>query len=533
MHHRKERGPHPASSPGTPTRRRRRDRPRLSGVRIGASVAVAAVLASAGTFAIAESSPDITVTAYPAAADTYVVEQYPQSAYGTARKLTAAHWRNWKTEAYVLFDVPTTAGTAVSATVELTLERRDHRPARLRLRSLSAGGWSEEYTSYSTKPEPGRVVATTAVDGQDDTVSFDVSPLVRGPGRYAFAVSNDDGQSVASAHSSEQGAKGPRLLIGTVRGDAPPPPAATSAPPTLPTRPSPRPPASAPVTPGPRPSPSATRPPPPAPVPQGRTLCGASFTTEKGGESYQEALHRIDGLYNGLELVRIFYPGRPAEWPGKLDVGKRPVVVSFKFPPAEVAAGQHDAYMREWFATAPRDQDVYWTFYHEPEQEVAAGDFSTASFRAAWKRLRQLADEAKNDRLTATLILMDWTVDPRSGRNWREFYPGRDVVQVMGWDPYNPPGEVSKGVYLSPAALFKRIIDVSRAEDLPFAIAETGSFLAKGDNGAERAAWLRSMVRHLTQEGALFIAYFDLDWETGDFRLRDQHSITAWREFCS
>jgi hypothetical protein len=354
-----------------------------------------------------------------------------------------------------------------------------------------------------------------------------VAKLVRRPGLHAFAITNPGFRSVAAMHAREQGTDGPRLILGTMPGGGPGEPAPTKSP-----TPSPSP---SPTKPAPPPPPPPPGPPPPAPPPPqaGRTLCGASFTSERAGETYQEALKRLDGYYNGLEMVRVFYPGKPAAWPGKLNVSKRPIVVSFKIPPTEITAGRHDAFLRNWFATAPRDQDVYWTYWHEPEDDIADGRFSSASFRAAWKRLRSLADEARNERLSATLVLMGWSLSASSKRNWRDYYPGRDVVEVLGWDIYNPPGSYNKGRYQSPAELYRQVVETSRAEDLPFGIAETGSYLAAGDRGASRATWLREINRHLTAAGALWVAYFDLDWPTGDFRLRDSASISAWREFCS
>lgn len=96
----------------------------------------------------------------------------------------------------------------------------------------------------------------------------------------------------------------------------------------------------------------------------------------------------------------------------------------------------------------PRDRDVYWVYYHEPEDNIAAGEFTAADYRAAWRRLRSLADKAGNPRLHATLVLMGWSLDPLSKRDWRDYYPGRDVIQVLGWDVYNLGWK--KGRYDSP-----------------------------------------------------------------------------------
>ena len=208
------------------------------------------------------------------------------------------------------------------------------------------------------------------------------------------------------------------------------------------------------------------------------------------------------------------------------------MIVSFKVDPAEVLAGTHDARLRQWFRTAPRNQDIYWTYYHEPEDNIANGDFTAAQYRQAWQRLSGLAAEAKNPRLRATLILMGFSVNPASHRNWRDYYPGKQYVQVMGWDVYNH----KKGGYTPAADMFARVIAVSRGEGLPFGIAETGSDLVAGDTGAQRAAWLRDMARHLTENHAVFVDYFDIDLSSHnepDYRLRDAPSQAAWREFCS
>ena len=260
-----------------------------------------------------------------------------------------------------------------------------------------------------------------------------------------------------------------------------------------------------------------------------RTLCGAAFATEPE-ETTQQALDRTDNYYGGLEMVRVFYSDLPDPWPGKLNTNGRPLVVSFKANPGEILAGTYDTTLRNWFATAPRDQHIYWSYHHEPEEDIGAGKFSARKYRKAWAHLRTLADTADNPRLHATLILMSWSLEPASGRNWRKYYPGRHVIQVLGWDTYNRAAD--EGRYQDPVDMYARTITISKAEGLPFGIAETGSHLVPGDHGERRAAWLRAMTHHLTDAGALWVAYFDLDWKTGDYRLTDTPSRRAWSDFC-
>ncbi|GIH02466.1 hypothetical protein Rhe02_05330 [Rhizocola hellebori] len=277
------------------------------------------------------------------------------------------------------------------------------------------------------------------------------------------------------------------------------------------------------------PSPRAPAPPAPAPAPGG-TLCGASFANE--GSTYRDALAREDGLFGGLDMVRVFFSGAPPAWPGSpADIPRRTVNVSFKFNAADVIAGKHDAAMRTWFAGVPRTIDVYWTYYHEPEDNIRDGEFTAAQYRSAWQRLRGLANEAGNARLRSALVLMEWTLRPASGRNWRDYYPGNATIDVLSWDVYNL--EAEKGRYTAPATLFGQIVTIARGEGRPWAVSEFGSHLATGDTGAARAAWLADSARYLTEQKAVFAAYFDLDWETGDYRLRDAAGLAQWKAFCS
>ncbi|MEU8798007.1 DNRLRE domain-containing protein [Spirillospora sp. NPDC048819] len=486
---------------------------------VGGSV-VATALSGPGLDRDARTTSATSESVVPAAADTYVVREMPGEGFGDAGKITASLWPDWHTEAYVAFDVPQGTPRITRARVEFTFERPRNRPRQVELRTVT-GSWTETGTSWRNRPATGPVVATAATG--DDKISFDVGSIVNGPGRYAFAVINRNDSSAASLHSRETGHGGPRLVLSTRPGESP-------APSASPTR-TPEASGSALPQPGPEPTWRAPRPaaPPETPPGDGKTLCGISLNL-KPGETFQQALGRLDGKYGGLETVRLFYRGVPPAWPGNPDTGSRPPIISFKLAPEEVLAGEHDEAMTRWFATAPRDRDVYWVYYHEPEDNIAAGEFTAADYRAAWRHLRALADKAGNSRLHATLVLMSWDLDPLSKRDWRDYYPGRDVIQVLGWDTYNLGWK--KGRYDSPATMYDRVVAVSAKEKLPFGIAETGSYLVGDDKGDQRADWLRATNAYLKKHGALWVSYFDLDWETGDFRLLDAPSRNAWKELC-
>lgn len=282
------------------------------------------------------------------------------------------------------------------------------------------------------------------------------------------------------------------------------------------------------------PKPSVTRPvAPPAPViPAGNTLCGASFMAT-GGQSYMDAFHAEQSMIGSLHSVRVFYPGAPASWPGNAGNVGRTVIVSFKFSPGDVLSGKEDSLMRNWFATAPRDRQIYWSYWHEPEDDIANGSFSAADYRAAWAHLAGLADAAGNAKLHATLILMNWTVSSSSGRNWLDYYAGNSVIDVIGWDVYN--WNFKKGTYADPGNLLDRVIAASKSVGKPWGVAELGGAKVPSDpSGTARAAWLASMVNYIQKGNALWATYFDIDWQNGayDYRLRDAASQNVWKAFC-
>ncbi|WP_446217466.1 hypothetical protein [Micromonospora sp. IBHARD004] len=260
------------------------------------------------------------------------------------------------------------------------------------------------------------------------------------------------------------------------------------------------------------------------------TLPGASIAVQSG-ETFGQALARSDQTFGKLRMARVFYPGLPPAWNGsRADVVDRTVVVSFKASPQEVNSGKYDSRLASWFASIPRDHNVYWSYFHEPEDDVERGAFTPAAYKTAWRRIAGLANRADNPKLINTVILMCWTLDPKSGRNFDAFYPGGDLVETLGWDCYNWGAKWKR--YASPQEIYGRMISKSRGLGKPWGVAETGSDLVPGDAGTGRATWIRSMASYLNGQRPEFVAYYNQVVSQGDFRLQDTPSIQAWRSFC-
>ncbi len=257
-------------------------------------------------------------------------------------------------------------------------------------------------------------------------------------------------------------------------------------------------------------------------------------------ETFQQAITRQDTAYGIMPISRVFYSGAVQQWPGNAGVSGRPVVVSFKYAPKDVLAGTYDTALSGFFAGAPSTYDVYWSYIHEPEDNIERGEFTAVAYRAAWQRISHLADVAApgNAHLHSTLILMCFTMNAASGRNWHNYYVDRTVASMIAFDCYNHAGKQNK--YGDPANIFGPVTAWSTANPgIPWGISEVGSTLGNTDAaGTKRAAWLRSVGTFLANRhsanpeiAALFGIYFDtVGPSLTDYRLTDPASRNAWSD---
>jgi len=304
---------------------------------------------------------------------------------------------------------------------------------------------------------------------------------------------------------------------------------APTTPPTTPVNPDPAP------TPDPVPTPTPAPTPPSAPgscerpAPTG-TKFGSSVSTS--GQTIAQALSGIDAIFGRSPVIRVFDPGMVMPWskPRTQHIAGRDLVMSFRPLPQDVLSGKYDAELRAWFREAPSDVTIYWSYIHEPEPMINQGTFTADQYRRAWQHIDKIADSVCRTNMHATLILTGWTTLPASKRDWRTYYAGGDVIDVMAFDPYNgasnPTGVTS---YPTAASLFDSVRKVANEAGKPYGIAETGSPKVPSDTtGSKRAAWLTELAAYHRQHGALFVTYFHSSRD-GEWRLLDGPSQTAWR----
>jgi FlgD Ig-like domain len=250
------------------------------------------------------------------------------------------------------------------------------------------------------------------------------------------------------------------------------------------------------------------------------TLFGASASNTAD-------LAQATSQFGHMPVIRVFYPGLPSPdaWTtGAARINSSAVVVSFNALPSAILSGTDDAALSHFFDTAPTGHPIYYSYYHEPEPHIAAGQFSLSDYKAAWAHIVSLANSAHNAYLQSTLILTSWTVSPASGRNFRDYLPSGGIISTLGWDAY-PAGTVEKrNPQLTPPADFMGPeVAASRSVGLPFGFAEFALGTANG-----RPGWLTEVGSYLASSGALFGTLFNSSGFPS-MKLNDDASIAAWR----
>lgn len=254
---------------------------------------------------------------------------------------------------------------------------------------------------------------------------------------------------------------------------------------------------------------------------------GTSIHREPG-ESYEQAWQRrVTTWQVEPEMARYYYPELPVgDWP---EFGDAHVMASFKLPvvngQVDVAGlldGAHDKQLTEWFASMPNDgTPKYVAFWHEPEDDVAIGQFTSTEFRQAFEHVRALAtqfdDTERNIRVG--VVLMGWTANPASGRDVADYLPPR--ASFVGWDIYTLASEQDTWSRFALAA------EESCDAGIPqWFLAETAIRVADPPTPTETAQWIPMAADAARGLGYSGLLYFD-STVGGDFRLTSRQTWQA------
>jgi hypothetical protein len=237
---------------------------------------------------------------------------------------------------------------------------------------------------------------------------------------------------------------------------------------------------------------------------------GAANTVLTGsGMNYQQSWADLDEEVGPLAIRRSYASGLVTYFPSTvagIDPGKRVSLFSFKANWSEMAAGQHDADVRNLVNSIPAGHLTYLCWFHEPENDGTA-----ASFVPAFRRFASVVKALGKPQVKVTLILMTWTWEAASGRNPNDWWPGAEYLDAVGLDGYNSYNGTNKLTWKAVPDIFQTATDWVRAHGASeIGIAETGcrEHLTNPD---AKAKWLRDGVKWADAQRFSFFCYFDSD----------------------
>lgn len=232
---------------------------------------------------------------------------------------------------------------------------------------------------------------------------------------------------------------------------------------------------------------------------EGKTLKVGTTVARMGRETMEQAYaRRTQELGVEPEAVRVFYTaGPPAKWP---NLGKAVEIVSFKRSPAEVLSGRFDSEFRAFWESIPADGEEHiWCYWHEPEDNIEAGDFTANIYKQATAYLNALSKTylKPEQKAVHAQIFMAWSIRDGSGRDINEYV--ERSVDAIGWDAYTAADT---------EAIYRRAANVSISFGKRYFIAEAGK-RATGGNEADNAAHVLSASEIAAALGFEYFTYFD------------------------
>lgn len=155
---------------------------------------------------------------------------------------------------------------------------------------------------------------------------------------------------------------------------------------------------------------------------------------------------------------------------------------------AQPGSAIHQNMVNRARAMANFGDKIFFTFHHEPNQLINQRYGSSSDFKAAYRKFSSILNAAG-----ANNVIKVWTVTGSSfsAKDWRAasaWYPGGDVVDVVGADGYNwytclARGQSSRRPWTSFASVFEPARRFSAAQGKQLLINEYGSTEDPGSPG--------------------------------------------------
>jgi hypothetical protein len=169
-------------------------------------------------------------TTLPAAADAWVDSSSPSTNHGSSTLLNTATGGPYR-NIYLRFDVSGLTQPVTKATLKLVTQTTTAKGVSLG--PVADNTWGESTINWTNAPAIGSAVASSGVFNAGDTVSIDVTPVVKGNGTVSMGITTT--ALVDKTFSSRETSTPPQLVIETADPATapPPPPPPSSSDPTI------------------------------------------------------------------------------------------------------------------------------------------------------------------------------------------------------------------------------------------------------------------------------------------------------------
>jgi hypothetical protein len=224
-------------------------------------------------------------------------------------------------------------------------------------------------------------------------------------------------------------------------------------------------------------------------------LWGAASDSLSGADFPQD-----DAAFGPLTIRRSYNgeaPGMPASWEAcnaGVDVGKRASCWSGKPSITAMANGSLDSQTLNFLRSIPKSHLAFVTIWHEGDSKIRSGQFSLATYKAAFKRFCELVKQVQSEgwsRLYTIQILTTWSgTNPQAGTTYADTWPGDGLVDVFGVDGYSHVG--------SGASLWGPAVAFATSKGIPWAVPEIGY----GNVGSQDVSWMNDQIAYITSTPA-------------------------------
>ena len=188
-----------------------------------------------------------------------------------------------------------------------------------------------------------------------------------------------------------------------------------------------------------------------------------------------------------------------------------------------IDSGMYDGQLRRWaHAMDEHAGPVYLRFAHEFNGHWypwAATSVAPAAYISVWRRIHRIFAEQG--------AAVRWVWSPDAGVTagpLEQWYPGDDVVDLVGVDGYNWGTSQEWSRWVEPDALFDAALDeIASFAGPPVVLTEVGC----AEAGGSKPNWIVSLCEFLAERGDVTgLIWFDHDKET-DWRIASSAASTA------